>query len=148
VVRRPLQLLVVGDGHRRVHGWTKDKAYWLGYRVTEGILDTGVLTVPAGVVKLIGARRFELAAIDGTAMGTLAADRDGNAWGVSQFIRRRGVDTDDAIVITIDLDLEFAMVQSGSPADLLVAYAEGEGRGPQHYLEEMTAPAQEDQSDA
>ena len=109
------------------------------YRVTEPILDSGVVSVPNGVRRLVGERRFELTAIDGTSMGEFVVSKSGNAWGIGRFMRTRGVDKGDVIVITLDLELDVAMLQSGS-RDLLARFSGGEGWGPQHFLEKLTAP--------
>ena len=125
------------------HGWTRDKAYWLSYRVTEPILNSNVVTIPKGVKRLTGERRFELIALDGTSMGEFVIGPQSNAWGIARFMRTRGVDIGDVIVLTLDLELDVAMIQSGSQ-DLLVTFNSGDGWGPQRFLEELTAPDPED----
>lgn len=120
------------------HGWTKDGAIWMAYAVTSSLFDSGVITVPAGVRRMTGERRFELFSIDGAPMGTFVVG-DGNGWGLTPFINRRGVDIGDHIVVLVDTDLDVAIAQSGS-ADLVLTYQEGEGWGPRRFLDSATEP--------
>ncbi len=124
------------------HGWTKDGAIWLAYAVNTNIYDSGVIGVPFAVGKVIGERRLELYAIDGSGMGTLAVGSAGKAWGLTPFIGRRGVDVGDYVVVSLDLDLEVAVVQAGT-RDLVLTYEEGEGPGPRRILEAATFPMDE-----
>lgn len=118
-------------------GWTKDGAIWLGYRVKRNILASGVVSLPAGVRHMIGERRLELFAVDGTLVGTFVVSSTGNAWGLTPFIGRRGIEVGDALIIALDTELEVAVVQAGSK-DLLLTYQDGQGWGPRHFLEEAT----------
>jgi hypothetical protein len=117
---------VLGDGHRCVTEHLGD------------LYDSGVVTVPSDVRRLLGETRYELFAVDGSQMGTLAFSGS-SGWGLTPFINRRGVDIGDFIVVSADTDLEVAVALAGS-ADLVVAYEEGEGWGPLHHLEAATEP--------
>lgn len=123
-------------------GWTKDGGVWLGYRVTVNLLDSGVISIPSRIKNLLGERRFELYETDGALVGELVVAATGNCWGLTPFIGRRGVEVDDALVVTIDTELEVAMAQAGT-RDLLLSFQEGEGWGPRHFLEEITTPEDE-----
>jgi sigma-70-like protein len=122
------------------NGWTKDGAIWLGYNVTKNLRDTSVINVPASVAKILGERRYDLLATDGSNVGHLSI-RKFNAWGFGPFMNRRGVDVGDTLIITVDTDLEVAVIQSGS-AELLASYQDGDGWGPRRVLEEVTAPSE------
>lgn len=121
------------------YGWTKDGAIWLGYRAKRNILASGVVSVPAGVRNMIGERKLELFTVDGASVGTFAISSTGNAWGLTPFIGRRGVEIGDALIIALDTELGVAVVQAGS-TDLLLTYQNSDGWGPQHFLEEATQP--------
>jgi hypothetical protein len=120
-------------------GWTKDGGIWLGYRVKRNILSSGVVSVPARVRNMIGERKLELFTVEGASVGTLVVSSTGNAWGLTPFIGRRGIEEGDALIIAIDTELGIAVVQAGSK-DLLLTYQDGEGWGPRHFLEEATQP--------
>lgn len=125
------------------HGWTKDGAIWLGYRAKRNIIDSGVVSVPADVRRMIGERKLELFTIEGTPVGTLVIGSTGNAWGLTPFIGRRGINENDTLLITIDTDLEVAMVQAGSK-DSFATHQDGNGWGPRHFLEVATRPLDEE----
>lgn len=120
-------------------GWTIDGAHWIGYRVTRNIWETGIVSVPAGVREILGELRLPLYTTDGQEVGTFAIGDAGNAWGLSPFIDRRGVEVGDSLVIAIDTDLECALVQAGG-SDLLEEYSDGDGWGVRKALEEVTRP--------
>jgi len=125
------------------NGWTKDGAIWLGYRVKRNMLSSGVVSVPAPVRNMIGERRLELFTIDGTSVGTFIVSGMGNAWGLTPFIGRRGIEVGDALIIAVDTELGVAVVQAGSK-DLLLTYQDGDGWGPRHFLDEATQPLTDD----
>jgi len=120
-------------------GWTKDGAIWLGYRVNRNMLASGVVSVPAGIRNMIGEQRLELFTVDGASVGTFVVSSAGNAWGLTPFIGRRGVEVGDALIVALDTELGVAIVQAGSK-DLLLTYHDGDGWGPRHFLEEATQP--------
>lgn len=120
-------------------GWTKDDAIWLGYRVKRNIRASGVVSVPGRVRNMIGDQRLELFTVDGASVGTFVVSSTGNAWGLTPFIGRRGVEVGDALIIALDTELGVAVVQAGSK-DLLLTYQGGAGWGPRHFLEEATQP--------
>jgi hypothetical protein len=55
--------------------------------------------------------------------------RNGTAWGLSSFFRRRGVEAGDCLVVLIDTAHEIAVVRVGS-LELLQSYEDGDGEGP------------------
>lgn len=119
-------------------GWTQDGAVWLGYRANRNVLGSGVVSIPAGIRSMIGERKLELFTTDGASVGTLVT-RKTNAWGLTPFIGRRGVEVGDVLIVALDTDLGVAVIQAGSK-DLLLNYQDGDGWGPRHFLEEATQP--------
>jgi hypothetical protein len=120
-------------------GWTGDKALWLGYLVTESVERSLVLGVPQAALNMIGGRKFSLLTVDGAEVGTLGVGEKGNAWGIGPYLKRRGVEVGDSLVIAIDTGLECALIQSGAE-EILDEYQEGRGRGPAAVLEQLTNP--------
>jgi hypothetical protein len=110
------------------HGWTEDGAVWIGYRATPGLINGGVIGFSQQIARLIGDRQYELRAEDGGRVGTLSV-RNGTAWGLSSFFRRRGVEAGDCLVVLIDTAHEIAVVRVGS-LELLQSYEDGDGEGP------------------
>lgn len=127
-------------------GWTKDGAIWLGYRAKRNIISSGVVSVPARVRRMLGSQKLELFTIDGASVGTLVINDTGNAWGLTPFINRRGVEEGDSLIITLDTELGVAIVQAGSK-DLLLIYRDSGGWGPRHFLDKVTQPFVDEPSD-
>jgi len=124
-------------------GWTKDGAVWLGYRVNRNLLASGVVTVPARIRNMIGERVLELFTVEGAPVGKFVISGKSHAWGLTPFIGRRGVEVGDYLIIALDTDLGVAVVQAGSK-DLLLSYQDGDGWGPQYFLEQATQPLSEE----
>ena len=120
-------------------GWTKDGAIWLGYRAKRSIISSGVVSVPARVRSMVGNQKLELFTVDGASVGTFVVNNTGNAWGLTPFISRRGVEEGDSLIIALDTDLRVAVVQAGSK-DLLLTYKDSDGWGPRHFLDKATQP--------
>lgn len=114
------------------NGWTPDGAIWIAYEVSRAVLDTGVVTIPSGVHEILGDGRFELYAVDGARVGTLSM-RKLSAWGLGSFIGRRGVEIGDHLIVAVDIELQMAVIHTGS-VDVLESFEEGEGWGPRRLL--------------
>jgi bifunctional DNA-binding transcriptional regulator/antitoxin component of YhaV-PrlF toxin-antitoxin module len=91
-----------------------------------------VIGFPQPVARLVGDRQYELRAEDGSKVGTLSV-RNGTAWGFSAFIRRRGLEEGDCLIILIDTARGIAVARAGT-VELLQAYQDGEGEGPKHLI--------------
>jgi hypothetical protein len=123
------------------HGWTKDGAIWLGYEVTPNIYKTSVIGIPSAIRAVTGEGRMDLLTRDGMTIGKLVISDKGAAWGLTPFMHRRGVEVGDSIILTIDTDLECAVIESG-PLELIGEFQDGNGRGPYEVLDEITRPDQ------
>ena len=93
------------------HGWTSDRKIWIGYRLSEGMVRNGVLSVPSGVKKFLQGK-FVLKAADGVVIGTLAI-RENSGWGLSPFYRRRGGEAGDTLLLVFDLSRRETLVSVG-----------------------------------
>jgi hypothetical protein len=94
------------------YGWTDDARIWVAYRLSKNALATGVLGIPAGLKEYIEGD-FDLMTTDGTRMGTFRC-KDGTAWGLSPFFRRRGGDEEDYIALEFDLTKRAATIRIGT----------------------------------
>lgn len=115
VSRREVQSLIARRRARRTthrvldgHGRTDDGKVWLSYRLSKAASTYAVITVPAALKKVVSGR-FDLLSPQGQPIGTLAT-RDGRAWGLGAYLRRRGAKIDDRVTITIDLEDRTAVV--------------------------------------
>jgi hypothetical protein len=90
------------------HGTTSDGRIWLAYRLSRAASTYAVITVPAALKHRVQGK-FDLVTANGQKVGVLAA-KDGRAWGLGAYLRRRGVKIDDYVVVTLDLDKRQATV--------------------------------------
>jgi transcriptional regulator with XRE-family HTH domain len=85
---------------QRGHGWTDAGRLWIGYRLSQAVIDSHVVGVPSALKSELRGR-YELAAPDDE-LGDLATDGT-NLWGLSRLLRRYGADVGDALVLEFDL---------------------------------------------
>lgn len=121
----------------RDHGWTGDGSIWLGYRLSSNSVESGVVFVPSDVRNVIGISQIELFGMEGNGVGTFVIGDQGNAWGLTPYFDRRGVEAGDALVIIISTELASGIVRSGSH-ELLSRYELDEGQGVREILEAIT----------
>ena len=93
------------------YAWTSDARIWLRYRLSDAMIKTGVLALPTGL-KVFLDGEFSLRSEDGSGVGTLVS-RDGSAWGLGPFFRRRGGEPGDHMLIVFDLGAREAVVSVG-----------------------------------
>jgi len=86
---------------------------------------------------------MELLSLEGQTMGTLAISNSGQAWGLTRFIGRRGVEVGDTLVLTMEPGLNVTVCIVGG-LDLLESYSDGDGWGPAAILERLTQPREDD----
>jgi hypothetical protein len=91
------------------HGRTDDGKVWLSYRLSKAASTYAVITIPSALKSQVRGR-FTLLDADGRPVGTLAT-KDGRAWGLGAFLRRRGAKINDLILLTLDLRRRTAMVE-------------------------------------
>lgn len=92
------------------HGWTDDGRLWLGYRLSNAAVETGVLGTPAAVKGVVQGAYPLLHQDD--PVGTLVVED--SMWGLSPFFRRWGVEPDDHLLIFFDVRARTASVMSGT----------------------------------
>ncbi|HVT17006.1 MAG TPA: hypothetical protein VHQ90_12615 [Thermoanaerobaculia bacterium] len=125
------------------HGWTAAGCIWIAYRVTQGLLMSGVVSVPPGVKKIVNSRRFRLIDIADLPVGVLVVSETGSAWGFSPFIRRRGVQEGDTLVLVLDLRSGVARLDVGGQP-LLERYQQQQA----FVIGEPSQPKSQEESEA
>ena len=93
------------------HGWTSDGRIWIGYRLSEAMIASGVFSVPGGLKRFLEGV-FALYTEDGLAIGTLAIG-DNGAWGLGPLFRRRGGEAGDTLLLCFDLSKRHAAAHIG-----------------------------------
>jgi hypothetical protein len=104
-VRRPTKVL-------QDHGWTADGDIWIGYRISQGAIESGVIGVPAAKRDLVEGRFTLKDAQTAEKAGTLVA-KGSSAWGLGPYLRRNGVERGDVLLIVFQLKDLVASVAVG-----------------------------------
>jgi len=91
------------------YGWTNDARIFLRYQLSDSVLLSGVVYIPAKMRPFL-AGNFRLQVSDGLDLGTLVI-RNGRAMGLTPLFRRRGGETGDTLTITLDLKKRIAVVE-------------------------------------
>ena len=80
------------------YGWTESGSLWLAIRLPEA---TGsfVLGVPASIRRFVADRVFAASDGIGNPSGSIRVQPDGVSFGYGEFLKRRGADADDVLII-------------------------------------------------
>ena len=100
----------------RDHGWTSDAKPWLAIELSPAALSSGVIAVPAGVVRFI-VGKYMLKAKDGSEIGTCSISGH-SGWGLRPFFQRRGGEAGDVLLLTFDLQRHEATALLGTKEDI------------------------------
>lgn len=118
VSQKKIDELIAGRRAKRLshrvlesHGQTEDGKIWLSYHLSKAASTYAVITIPAVLKKVIRGR-YQLLGSDGEEIGTLAT-KDGRAWGLGAFMRERGAQIGDYVVVTLDPENRSATVELG-----------------------------------
>lgn len=93
------------------YGWSPEGKIWLGYKLSEGMLKSGVIGVPAGMKRFLSGE-YLLKTEDGLQIGKLVM-KEGAGWGLGPFYRRRGGEPGDYLVLLVDTSSKEASVYIG-----------------------------------
>jgi hypothetical protein len=85
----------------RDFGWTEDGRVWIAYAMSHSNLVTGVVPIPGGFKEVLQGD-YTLKGPEGDNFGDSKC-RDGKAWGLGKFWRRRGGDEGDPFVLIFSL---------------------------------------------
>ena len=94
------------------HGWTANGDIWIGYRISQAGIKSGVISVPVVKREFIqGKYSIRLSGHD-EEMGTLTV-KESNAWGLRPVLRRVGAENGDYFVIVFQLTTKVAVIAVG-----------------------------------
>lgn len=93
------------------YGWTTDGKAWLGYTLSEGILNNGVCSVPGAMRRYLQGE-YTLWTADNSYIGKWTCG-DYQAWGVGPFLRRRGGEPGDILLLVIDITARKVVAELG-----------------------------------
>jgi hypothetical protein len=97
------------------YGWLPDGRISVSYKLSEGALSNGIVSVPAGMKTYLQGE-FRLLQTDGQPVGQLSV-KDTQAWGLGPFFRRRGGEPGDFFQILFDTKQRNATVILGEPVE-------------------------------
>jgi hypothetical protein len=93
---------------QRGYGWTSSGRLWVGYTLSQAVVDSGPIGVPSALrAELCGRTdiaRYSLAAPNSD-LGQLATDGD-SIWGLARFLKKYAAEAGDALVLEFDLPAE------------------------------------------
>ena len=94
----------LGVREKRVldHGWTDDGSLWIAVRLPE-VVGNFVFGVPAAVRRFVADQSFDAVDEMGVPSGRIRVLEDGASIGYAPFLRRRGADEDDVLVVKFNL---------------------------------------------
>jgi hypothetical protein len=107
------EALVPQSTVRRVlvdYGW-RDGKVWLALKLSAGLVSNGCFTVPSAMKRFLGGE-YPLRAADQSPMGTLVV-RDNQGWGLLPFLRRRGGEPGDVLLLAFDPGTQTSNVRLG-----------------------------------
>lgn len=82
------------------HGWTQDGCVWIAYRISAGMISSGVFGVPTSLGRVMGGT-YVLRTSDGAIVGKVTVPQDsGTAWGLGPLFSRRGGEPGDVLLLT------------------------------------------------
>jgi hypothetical protein len=96
------------------HGWTADGRLWLGARIPAAHEAAAmIVNMPGTIRHYVAGREFEARDEDGILHGAICVNNEGSSWGFSRFLRQRGADEGDILVIEFDLANNVAALRLG-----------------------------------
>jgi len=93
------------------YGWTEDREVQILYRVSAGMLASGIVSIPAALKAFVQGR-FALMTGDDSKIGTLVV-KDNSGWGIGPFFTRRGGEPGDYLSVVFDSSRRIATVEIG-----------------------------------
>ncbi len=97
------------------YGWLPDGRISVSYKLSEGALSNGIVSVSAGMKNYLQGE-FKLLQTDGHPVGQLSV-KDTRAYGLGQFFRRRGGELGDFFQIVFDTKQRSALLILGEPLE-------------------------------
>lgn len=95
------------------HGWAKDGGLWIAYRLSTGMISSGVFGVPTSLGSMLGST-YVLEASDGAVVGKVTVPSDGgSAWSLGPLFRRRGGEPGDVLLLTFNLQDKTVIAEIG-----------------------------------
>lgn len=109
-------------------GWLEKGRVWLGYRLSDAMVASGVGSIPSGFQEVLEGD-FAIQDEEGDSFGTLRV-KGTTGWGLSPLFRRTGAEAGDYLVLVLELQSREAVFELGEEEILESARSGGsEGSG-------------------
>jgi len=82
------------------YGWKQDGRIWLAFELSEGVINSGVFNVPAGIRPYV-LGEFEMRDDDAVVIGRIRV-KDNGCWGLLPLFSRRGGEPGDVLLLVFD----------------------------------------------
>ena len=83
------------------YGWTKDYKIWIAYKISAGMLETGIFHIPSAMREFIQGH-FDLITADSVHICNFKIDKN-SGWSLSAFFKRRGGEVGDYMIFKFDI---------------------------------------------
>jgi Sigma-70, region 4 len=96
------------------HGWAPEGQLWLAARIpaAHGAANL-VVSVPGPIRHYLSGRQFDVRDEDGVSHGSIRVNDEGASYGFTPFLRQRGADEGDILIVEFDLTRNVALLQLG-----------------------------------
>ncbi len=91
------------------YGWSKSSNVWLALKLSQGIINSGVFSVPAAIKRFIP-NEAKLVTKDGAKMGVFKM-KNSSAWSLKTFLKRRGGEVGDYVLLNFDFAESLVTIQ-------------------------------------
>jgi len=95
------------------HGWNESGSLWVAVRIPQ-LFTSFVFGIPAAIRHLLDARSFKAVDENNSDFGTIRILDDGTSIGYGKFLRQRGADENDVLVVFFDLIGDKAELRLGN----------------------------------
>ena len=96
------------------HGWTPDGELWVAARLPARHSASFVFGVPGAIRRYLAGRQFTAKDEDEIAYGAIRINDEGTSYGVDRFLRQRGADEGDILIVEFDLGSDVALLRLGN----------------------------------
>jgi len=96
------------------HGWTANGELWLAARLPAAHAGNLVVGIPGAIQHYLSRRQFDAIDEDGVKHGSVRINDEGSSYGFAPFLRQRGADEGDIMIIEFNLSDETALLRLGN----------------------------------
>ena len=96
------------------HGWTTEGKLWMAARLPTVHSGNFVFGIPGAIRRFLVGRQFAIRDEDDLGGGAIRINDEGTSYGFGAFLRRRGADEGDILIVEFDLSRSEALLRLGN----------------------------------